>query len=204
MATKYLKGECQQCGGHLEFPALAVGTVIDCPHCGQPTELLLAAPRTESAVPGKAIFWTAVAVLILGLGVIGSLAALKQAQKWAALQKHAAPSQASAGTTNSPSGTNVEMLDPVAQAGFRASAVRLQNTPDSSLVYAVGTVTNRAARQRFGVKVELDLFDAAGQKVGSAKDYQGVLEPKGEWHFKALVIESKAASAKIASVKEDQ
>jgi hypothetical protein len=204
MATKYLKGECQQCGGQLEFPALAVGTVIDCPHCGQPTELLLAAPPVESAVPRKAIVWTLVAVLILGLGVIGSLAALKRAQKWAALQKQAAPSQASGGATNSHSGTNVETLDPAAQAGFRASEARLQQTPGSSLVYAVGTITNRAARQRFGMKVELDLFDAAGQKVGSAKDYQGVLEPKGEWHFKALVVESKAASAKIASVREDQ
>jgi hypothetical protein len=30
------------------------------------------------------------------------------------------------------------------------------------------------------------------------------LESKAEWSFKALVLDSKAASAKIVSIKEDQ
>jgi hypothetical protein len=82
--------------------------------------------------------------------------------------------------------------------------VTIEKTPGSSLVYAVGTVKNPEVRQRFGVRVELDLLDARGEKVGTAKDYQQVLEPGAEWHFKALVVESKAASAKVAAIKEDQ
>ena len=68
----------------------------------------------------------------------------------------------------------------------------------------MGTVTNPTEKQRFGVKIELELFDSADKKVGTAKDYQAVMEPKGEWRFKALVVESKAASAKLGSIKEDQ
>ena len=65
-------------------------------------------------------------------------------------------------------------------------------------------MTSTLGRQRFGVKVHLDLFDASGKKVGEATDYQPVLEPNGQWNFKALVVSSKAASAKIGAIKEDQ
>jgi hypothetical protein len=51
------------------------------------------------------------------------------------------------------------------------------------LVYAVGTVKNDTARQRFGVKIELDLIDAQDNKIGSASDYIEVLEPGKEWQF---------------------
>src|SRR5947209_10416983 len=40
---------CAHCGTHLEFPIEGAGSVIDCPHCGQPTELNLMARPAESA-----------------------------------------------------------------------------------------------------------------------------------------------------------
>src|SRR5260370_38148591 len=89
--TKYLKGECSECGGHVEFPAEAAGTTIDCPHCGKPTELLLAAPPEEPSVPRMTIVWTLVAVLVLALGLAGARAALNRAQKWATRQKQPTP-----------------------------------------------------------------------------------------------------------------
>src|SRR5438093_13063885 len=116
--TKYLKGECRECGGHIEFPAEAAGTTIDCPHCGKPTALLLAAPRTEPTVPRKAIAWTIIATIILGLGLAASLAALKRAQNWAARQKEksAATPRADA-ATNSQAAPTPEAL--AAQMGFK-------------------------------------------------------------------------------------
>jgi hypothetical protein len=80
----------------------------------------------------------------------------------------------------------------------------LEKTAGTSLVCAVGTVNNPTKRQRFGVKVELALLDAVGQKLGTATDYRQVLEPGGQWRFKALVVDSKAVSAKVESIKEDQ
>jgi hypothetical protein len=210
--TRYLKGPCRSCGGNIEFPVELVGTVIACPHCGQNTELFLATPPQEPTVSRKLILWTVAAALILILGLAGSLIALKRAQSLAARKKQAeslsttppvqpVPGSATAATTsNTPPAAN----NLAAQADFQASAVTLAKTEGTSLVYAEGKLTNLLDHQRFGVRVELDLFDAGGQKIGSTKDYTQVIEPKGEWAFKALVVSPNIASAKIAALKEDQ
>jgi Zn-dependent protease with chaperone function len=43
------KCSCGHCGTHLEFPIEGAGSIIDCPHCGQPTELSLMAKPADSA-----------------------------------------------------------------------------------------------------------------------------------------------------------
>jgi len=43
------KCACSYCGIHLEFPIEGAGTVINCPGCGQPTELSLEAPVAASS-----------------------------------------------------------------------------------------------------------------------------------------------------------
>jgi hypothetical protein len=85
--TKNLRGECSQCGGPFEFAADLIGTTVDCPHCGKPTELMLAAPPEEKSVWRKAVTRAVIAILVLLLGLAGSLIALKRAQNWAAKQK---------------------------------------------------------------------------------------------------------------------
>jgi hypothetical protein len=195
---KYLKGECQQCSGHIEFPAESAGMTTQCPHCGKPTELLLAAPTLESPVPTKASVYTVIAIVILVGGLIGTQIALKRARRLVERKNEAAPSPtAKQAAPASPA-------DPTSKAGFRVSAITLEATPGSSLVYAVGTVRNESARRRFGVKVELDLLDDTRKKVGSAKDYQQALDSKAEWRFRALVVGSKVASARLASITDDQ
>jgi rRNA maturation protein Nop10 len=200
--TKYLKGECQHCGGHLEFLADHIGMMVSCPHCGQQTELQLPPPPEEPSIPRRALVWTGIAVVVLGLGLVGSLMALKRAQRWAERQKTQAAiatppePQVNAPTpseTNSPSGDEL-----------KASTVSLEHAPGTSLVYAVGTIRNGSNRQRFGVKVDLELLDATGQKIGNATDYRQIIEPGGEWQFKALVVDSKAKTAKVKSILEDQ
>ena len=196
--TKYLKGECSHCGGRIEFPADAIGATIDCPHCGKATELMLATPPEESSKPRKAIIGTLTAILILGLGLAGAMAALKRAQRLAAArQKERA---AAIAVTNA----GPQLVDVASQKEFQVSIISFEKTPGTSLVHAVGTVSNLASRQRFAVKVELDLFDASGRKIGIATDYQQVIEPHGEWRFHAPVINSKATAAALASIKEDQ
>jgi hypothetical protein len=202
--TKFLKGECQHCAGHLEFPAEMAGLPADCPHCGQQTELLLAAPAEEPTIPRRRVVWALIGLVILGLGLAGALVALKRAERWAARQKHQV--QESPATTTA-SNAPIEAsgpTDPQAQNGFVASAAELEKAPGTSLVYAVGTLKNTSDHKRFGVKVELDLFDASEQKVGTATDYQQVLETNATWRFKALVVDSKATTAKVATIKEEQ
>src|ERR1051326_883508 len=79
--TKYLKGECQHCHGHLEFPAESTGLTIDCPHCREKTELLLALPKEEPVIPRATIVYTLIAVVILVAGLAGAMIALKMAQR---------------------------------------------------------------------------------------------------------------------------
>jgi hypothetical protein len=95
-------------------------------------------------------------------------------------------------------------LPPKSTQDLKVGPVRLEKAKGSSLVYAVGTLRNESPHQRFGVKLELELTGPDGRKVGLAKDYRSVLEPKQEWNFRALVLDAKAVSAKVASIREDE
>ena len=49
------KCSCTHCANHIQFPIEAAGTLVDCPHCGAPTELsLLAAPSLPADKPSAA------------------------------------------------------------------------------------------------------------------------------------------------------
>ena len=197
MQTKKLRGECQHCGQLMEFEAEAVGTTGHCPYCGQETELMLALPPDEgSPARTKAIIFTIVVLVILVVGGGGMMMALKRAQRLKAQKQESV-----AAAIPQPPPTPV---DPITAAGFRASPVTLDKGEGSSIVYAVGTIGNLTNRQRFGVRVELELLDASSNKVGSASDYRATLEPNEEWRFRALVVEKKTASARIATIKEDK
>ena len=190
--TKNLSGECQHCGGAFEFPVESAGLTGECPHCGQPTELLLATPPEEkSPAQTKAILYTVVAIVILIGGLIGAIIALKRAQR---LVRQPQTTQTETTAPKPP--------DPFAAQEFRVSAVTLETTPGTKIVHARGSIFNTTKQQRFGVKVELDLFDASGKWVANSSDYTGVIEPNAEWKFSAPVVEAKAASAKIAAIKE--
>jgi len=187
----------------MEFPAELVGFTASCPHCGQQTELLLAAPPDEPIVPRRTVIWTVIGMLVLCLGFVGALVALKRAQHWAARQKRQ-PAQTVASPTNQQTAADQGLPAGKDENGFALSGIRLERTPGTSRVYATGTLKNTTTRKRFGVKVELDLTDASDQKVGTATDYQAVIEPGAEWHFRALALDSRATAARVTSIKEDQ
>jgi hypothetical protein len=196
LKIKNLRGECQNCGGPIEFHAEHAGTTATCPHCGEATELLLAAPPEEaSPVRRKAVVFTVIAVLILVGGLMGSVIALKRAKRLQAERQRvespvAVPASA--------------MAAPFAAQEFRVSTITLEPRPGSSLLNAVGTISNLANRQRFGVQVDLEVYSATGEKVGVANDYLKVLEPRAEWQFRALVGANRAVTAQIIRIKESQ
>lgn len=75
--TKQLKGLCSRCQAPIEFPALSVGLTARCPHCGRPTELLLAPPLADTSVSRKIVAWTVTGVLVTALGIAAPLIGLK-------------------------------------------------------------------------------------------------------------------------------
>jgi hypothetical protein len=204
--NNFVKGACRQCGGHLEFPAAAAGETIACPHCGQPTELgeIISPNKTRAS----RLIWLGIGLLLFV--VAAGLAAALLWTKKAGHDEFAGPPTNSVVRSNAPnlsaSSAAVATNPPDEQRtnDFAISPVKLETTPGSSLVYVTGTVRNVSSRQRFGVKVAFGLFDANTNAVGEATDYESVMEPNGDWRFKALVMKSKVASARLNSIAEDQ
>jgi hypothetical protein len=71
------------------------------------------------------------------------------------------------------------------------------------MVHAVGIVRNLTARQRFGVRIELELLDDNHRRVGTVADYHSVVEPHAEWQFHTLIAEKRAVAARILGIKEE-
>ncbi len=109
-------------------------------------------------------------------------------------------------TPSEPTNTIVVAKGPKALSDLKVSGVKLETTKGSSLIYVVGSVRNASEHQRFGVRVEFDLFDKAGNKISTppSSDYKQIMEPREEWAFRAIVLDPKAAAAKLAKIKEDE
>ena len=189
---QFIKGACTHCAGHLEFGADAVGGTIDCPHCGQPTELI---PFAAPARPRLII--TIIVAVIVSAGLVAGFIFLKKP----AAVNSPPPSQLVPAPAEKP---RVRPPDAVNTNDFAIATITLDKKSGSSLVYVTGKLRNLANRQRFGVKLAFDLFDRDDLPVGTAKDYVPVIEPHGSWNFKALVLESKAVSARFGDLHEDQ
>ncbi len=86
--------------------------------------------------------------------------------------------------------------------GLKPGPVTIEKSPKSRLIYAVATIRNDTDKQRFGVKVTLDILDAQGEKLGTTTDYAQFIDAHKEWTFRALVAFPKAAAAKVASITE--
>ena len=203
----FTKGECRHCAGHLEFPAAAAGQSIACPHCGQPTELRPRPSSTNSTGIRRLWLVAAPAVLLFLAGAASWLYFQEKTPPPGVTESQpAAPIPAAPSVTTSPAKPSAPVLAPgeVRTNDFDISPIQLEKTPGSSLVYVTGKIRNLTARQRFGVKVEFTLLDTADQAIGHATDYQSVLDPNGDWDFKALVMESKTVSARFSGIKEDQ
>ena len=193
--NNFLKGECRHCAGHLEFPADGAGQFIECPHCGQSTELTALVVAGQNQMQRKLWLGMAAAVMF----AVAAFWFLKLKPIPAATMRS---SSAPAMTNNSSAAMTTSGYERTND--FTVSAVKLEKTPGSSLVYVTGKVRNVSDRRRFGVKLELGLSDSHENPVGRAKDYQSLMEPGSEWSFKAMVLETNAASAKLNSILEDQ
>jgi hypothetical protein len=249
-SPQYIKGACVNCGGHIEFPAEALGARVKCPHCNWETQLLdnlSHAPRMVAPAPAAAIPAAAapppvapstvrsaapdrskfiVACPACGLEVSRKArscpacnAVLKKsvAIPWKPIAMAAGVIvlvaggwfgwtkwKSGAGTAPGPAATAGEPAKPKRVGkGLEVLEYQLEKLPDRSLVYVVGTVTNGSDNQIFGLRVNFDVADKEGNNIGTATDYLDVLEPWKDWSFRALVLDTNAASAKLVKVEKD-
>jgi hypothetical protein len=208
----FAKCACQHCGGHIEFPVQGAGQKIACPHCNWETVLSLphVAPVEIGGGRGarKRIYLaSAIAAVVVAAGVVGLYFYLQSLNSTQEVAVPVRPNPSSndtsvASTAQAPTPRRKPPEDP--WHGLKAGKVTLVKTGETSLIYATGTLTNDTARQRFGIKVELEVLDAHRKKLGSATDYTEVIEPGKEWKFRALITAKTATAAKLTSVKEQE
>ncbi len=211
--NSYLKCPCQKCGAHIEFPAQGLGQLIVCPHCNQNTNLILAA-RTPAENSVSKNLKSRQRMVLISLGCLGLVAALAvgifAARKNSltppeivATQPETEPIPMAPVKIKSPKPAKKTFAPAVQINDFEAVHVALEKTTNSRLIFATGTIRNKTERQRFGVKVELELFDAQETKIGLATDYVPVIEPGKEWKVRALVTERDATRANVISITEN-
>ena len=201
--TTFLKCACPHCDGHIEYPATAAGRTVDCPHCGT-TEVLPAAvstPNRKKSPPFALIGM--VGGGMLAVGMVGGLI-LHQIGAQKSSGNPIVPRPTQNATAAPEQESPPDPAAPKSPADFKISKIAFDRKEGSGLVYAVGTVKNSSAHQRFAVRIELDLLDGGGQKIGTATDYTAVIEPRDEWPFRALINEAKATSAKFARISEQE
>lgn len=198
--SKFLKCDCTQCGGRIEFPADGIGSIVSCPHCGVDTELTLATPEMGSPISSRSIKWAIAGLIILVLGVVGMFLAFHMARKILRKPPDKGVLSQRAGTVGL--SASAEAKWKIHTNHFSSSPVKVEAQRGSTVIYASGTLRNALDTQRFGVSVQLELFNDAGEEVGTAQDYRDVMEARGEWNFRALVVSRNATSARVNSVRE--
>jgi hypothetical protein len=208
---KFAKCACRRCGGRIEFPILGAGQEICCPHCGKPTLLFVSRIEREEAGGGrgarKRVFLVLAIAACVAAGGAYHYFGSKKLQPAAEapilpIQTSNASPVVSAPISPPPPPKPMPLPDP--WHGLKSGQVTLERTGEGRLVYAVGTLTNATARQRFGVKVVIDVLDEHRNKIGSATDYAEVIEPGKEWKFRAMVTDKTASAAKLTNVKEQE
>lgn len=187
----YFKTTCAHCGGRIEAPAEGVGMWIQCPHCAQKTQLGAANSGTAVAKKSRAWVWVVLCGMVVMAVVGGVLMMRRTAVPVAQTPAHVAVQKPAPAP------------EPDFWKGLKPGPVTIDKSPNSRLVYATGTVRNDTDKQRYGVKVTLDVLDGNGEKLGTTMDYAQFIDAHKEWTFKALVAFPKAASAKIASITEE-
>jgi flagellar basal body-associated protein FliL len=184
---------------------------IHCPHCNEKTQLMappptLQLPTAQPGSPQKKSTARTVLIIIVGVVVLALLAgvavmfigfkAQTRKQIPAPVIHRVAKPQ-----------TDTAQLEPETQTdlwnGLKPGTVSIEKSAKSRLVYVTGTVRNDSEKQRFGVRVTLDLLNSSGEKIGSTTDYTQFIDAHKEWSFKALVANPKVTNAKISSIKED-
>ncbi len=215
--TIYLQGHCDHCREAIEFPAESSGQTAACPICNRITRFHATVENAPvSNPPNRTAIKTRRSRLLIGLGIVASILAVGAAVLFSRSRHDVSSATGATPTTvpptNSPPTSEIKSavetpVNAPAKARFlsdlKAGPVTLEKARGSSLVYAVGVLRNESEYQRFGVTIEVELTDAGGSNAGLAKDYRAVIEPRQEWGFRALILNSKAVRGAVTRIHEE-
>ena len=212
---KYLKGACEHCRGHIEFPPGALGTKVSCPHCGQETALR----DPALALLLKAACHSCEGRIEFPAEAAGSLASCPHCGTETELTLVGASVPArrkmrSGWRIAGAAGALVFLLLGLI-AGFtrlgRGSGEevelrRFELQPVRGVEPAVvaGQIVNHTQVRFYSVSVVFELLDKGGKPVGDAAEYLAILEPKDSWDFKAVISRPDAASVRLVKIVKER
>jgi hypothetical protein len=150
--------------------------------------------------------WGKIAAGLAVLAVVGAGAfvALKLKGNGAGDSADATGAAAPAGKDDADSRTMTAPKRVVQLSGkFEVTDYKIERLEGRSLVYVVGTVTNGTPKQAFSVRVNFDLTGKSGESAGTATDYVQSLPSGDAWSFRALVLDTNAASAKLSALEKE-
>ena len=182
-AKTFCKSACRHCGGNIEYPIEAAGMSIPCPHCQESTVL----PVDSKGLSLRRGLWLTAMVLLLGGAGWGGFALFS---RWHSASAHSP-------LIPDPPPADLQRLEQLAFWDFA-----IEQKEGSSITHAVARVVNESQRTRYGIEVQLELFDELGQPAGAAKDYLESLEPGQDSHIRALVVRRGASSARVLQITE--
>ncbi len=218
---------CGHCGHIIDFPASEAGKVVECPKCKEKSQLPEAATQLteETQEPSPAVRnCPACGVEVksrdrsclncesirkkkfrLVCSLVSAFVVLLVGVIWFCL-RHSKPAEKEA---NLAQPGKVMLAQPQVKMPKTINDLKpgrffLEQKRGSDLVMATGDIENTSGNVYHGLKVELDLLDATGAKIGTVNDLASELGPRQTWHFLARVTEPKAMSVRFASIKEDQ
>jgi hypothetical protein len=225
-AQKFIKCACTHCGGHIEFPAEALGMAVPCPHCSKKTSLLpnLAPPPSESAPPPPAPPTMDEEPAGPAQATVKCPACgFESDRPFRKCPVCDAPYRRSGGwnwKTPAVAATALVAVGAGLFVGYRlfwnkgpslppgtgpvVLDYAIERVADSSLIYVVGTVSNNSARDFFGLHVNFELLDKDGGSTGTATDYLDIIGPNRVWNFRALVLDTNTTSAKLVGLEMDK
>ncbi|HZQ47803.1 MAG TPA: FxLYD domain-containing protein [Verrucomicrobiae bacterium] len=232
--TTYFKCSCGHCGQIMEYLAREAGNVVVCPQCKEKSQLpepeklgMLeiqgpSLPATKNCpVCGMEMKFLAAdcfncqslqkqklrRILSFAVASVAVLALL--GVFWLVMRRSKPVESVTRTETNSVKmGTMIlaqpQVKQPKSINDLKPGRFSLEQKRGSDTVMAVGDIQNASENLHLGLKVDVDLLDASGAKIGTVTDYSAQLGPRQTWHFVALVTNPKVTSVKFATIKEDQ
>jgi hypothetical protein len=221
----HLKCACGNCGEIIKYLPGAAGQTVECPKCKQRSQLPVLSPAEPLDIPRGslpkcpdcgapldphditcaacdrrrakfALLWgLGSALALLAVGFV-ALAALNQ-------PLHTKPPPA----PPKPPATTI-LAQPVPPPpkslnDLRVGKFYLQQQRGSPLILAVGEVLNVSQNLHYHVRVNLDLFDAKGTRIGAVTDVNNLIRPGDRWRVLAKVADSRAVAVRLAGIREE-
>jgi len=196
-----LKCTCAHCGHSIEYTIEEAGKTLECPNCKEKSLLPLAeTPNQRPAskpgqTPSNSKPVNRVGIGIAGVLIIGTMVLLPQL-----LHRHETPANVETPPAVLPQPPRTKM--PKSLNDLKIGSFTLQRR-DNDLWFVVGDIANVSDTLHRGIKVELELRDAQGLKVGSLDAFINELVPHGMWHVLARTSDPRAASVRVAGIKEE-